>query len=99
MANFQLAETIIYQMGGFQKLRAFVNARNFTASDDSLTFKFSGSRKFNHVKIIYNFGLDLYDVEFIKVHGANVKRERHEMIYAESLVELFEHETGLFLHF
>lgn len=97
--NRDLIDTIINQMGGMGTLRAFVNARDFVGSEKGVMFKFSGSRKYNIVKIDYNCGLDLYEVEFIKVHGANIKSNRHEMIYADMLVELFENETGLYLHF
>ena len=99
MTNSNIANTIISQMGGFGVLRMFVNGRNFVVDDDSVVFKFSGSRKFNYCRIVYNYGMDLYEMQFIKVWNNKSKEEVLENVYCDMLVEIFENKTKLFLHF
>jgi hypothetical protein len=110
----EISMTILKQMGGTNRLKAFVNGRDFIYSKDGTTvFTFSLSKKANGVKIRLN-GNDLYDVEFVKVgfkyekiEGTNIKFKtatrktvsEHSDIYNDQLIELFERETGLYLHF
>ena len=92
MKNKQIAETIIRQMGGPGKLKAMVNARNFACNEKGdLTFKFSGSRKYNLVKVELT-PLDDYTIKFYK---NTTEKKIIEGIYNDQLKEIFEEETGL----
>jgi hypothetical protein len=99
MTDFTVATTICKQMGGISTLKMFVNARDFVSDYKSMMFKFSGSRKFNFCKVTYDYGMDLYTMSFIKIHGTSRKEEKIEGVYCDMLVSLFEEKTGLFLHF
>ena len=99
MTDFTIANTIISQMGGFGTLKLFVNGRNYMADDNSVMFKFSGSRKFNFCKIVYNYGMDEYEMHFIKIWGENKKVEVVNGVFCDTLVDTFEEKTGLYLHF
>ena len=53
----------------------------------------------NFVKIILN-GKDLYDVTFGSIHGTSYKvTKEYKDVYAASLKDIFERETGLYLSF
>ena len=99
MTDFTVANTIISQLGGFGTLKAFVNARSYVADNNSVMFKFSGSKKFNFCKIVYNYGLDEYEMNFIKIWGDRKKVETVNGVYCDMLVDIFEKKTGLYLHF
>ncbi|AVB12074.1 hypothetical protein P8807_09970 [Bacillus subtilis] len=60
-----VAETILTQLGGANKLSAMFGAKNFSFGEEDVTFSFQGCSKANMMKISLN-GKDLYDVEFIK---------------------------------
>jgi len=90
---------IINQMGGFNKLSIMINARCFVKDENSLTFKFSGSKLFNCLKIKLNES-DLYDLTFYKLGKMNIKKiEEYKNIYAENLISIFENKTNLLLSF
>lgn len=60
-----IPETIIQQLGGSARLKAFIGAYHiFKDSENAVVFKFKGSRKANYVKITLN-SMDLYDLEFM----------------------------------
>jgi len=92
----QTAETILSQLGG-HKFRVMTGAKNTAFdADGSLSFRLPRAENgINYVKITLN-GLDLYDVEFRRVHGRTntLKAEEHG-IYADMLRGLFERVTGL----
>jgi len=93
------AEITIQQLGGFGKLQAMVGANNFVQSKEEawVSFKFKGSKVANYIKIHLN-GNDLYDIEFGKIWGHKYKVvEKLDDVYFDSLVELFEKTTGLYL--
>lgn len=97
----QVAKTILSQMGGASKLALMIGAKNFVSGDNSVSFRWKAKskNKANAVRITLN-GKDLYDVEFIRIHGVNVKTiSEHNDIYADMLIELFETQTGLYLKF
>jgi len=79
---------------------AFVKGRDYLMlPGGGVTFKFSGNRKINYVRIRLN-GKDLYDLEFIKIHGTSVKvKAEANDVYADQLVDTFEKNTGLYLSF
>jgi hypothetical protein len=97
----QIAQTIIHQLGGSGKLKAMVNARGFIALKSGFQFKFSGSRKANGCKIIYNSGSDLYTFELWQIYpNSNRFKKVYSLtdVYFDILIELFESYTGLYLH-
>jgi len=96
-----IAETIASQMGGTGRLKLFIGAYDFFSCDDgqALCFKFKGSQKANYIKITLN-PMDTYDIQFKKIKDleADLVGELNG-IYCDQLVEIFEEQTGLFLHF
>lgn len=97
-------------MGGSNRLKLMIGASDFYSEDEgrTLTFRFKGSNKANCFKITLNYK-DLYDIKFIKVHRVNVKKllaGTHKLptvvytaedVYVDSVKELFERFTGLYL--
>lgn len=99
MADMTVANTIIRQMGGMGKLRAMVSASNFVGDDNSVQFKFKGSRKFNICKVTLN-ALDLYTFELYHFNSRTYelkKKYELENVYWDMLKPVFEKETGLYL--
>jgi len=87
----------IRQLGGAGRLKMMVGAENFVGSEKALSFKFTGSEKFSHVRISLN-EFDAYGVEFMKIRGTKIlNTETLDMVYADQLVEVFESKTGLYL--
>jgi len=103
----QTAETIFQQLGGKGRLTAFVAAKNFAFRNRPETeqveaqFKFKACNGRNTCKVIYNRCPDTYTVEFWNVRGVKTckKVSSFDNIYCDQLVELFENETKLYLHF
>jgi len=95
MSN-EIAQIIINQLGGFGKLKAMINARNFvTDGDYKLTFHFSGSRLFNAITIFLN-AMDTYDLRFMKLGKFDIIKElKTEGIYNDMLIDVFENTTKL----
>jgi hypothetical protein len=94
-----VANEIVRQIGGMGRISAMIAAHNFQATDNSVTFKFKGSRKANIIKITLN-SMDLYDLEFIKYSPSKytlttVKEENG--IYNDMLKDRIEQFTGLYL--
>jgi len=57
----KIAETIIGQLGGQNKLRMMTGAYNFIAHDNGVSFKIKNA-KANYIKILVT-GMDLYDLK------------------------------------
>ena len=102
----QTAETIFKQFGGQQKLKFFVGANNFTyhnrpeVEEVDATFNFKMCSKANTVKVIYHRCPDVYTLQFWKVTKSQNKLvNSYTHVYFDQLIELFEKETGLYLHF
>jgi hypothetical protein len=107
-----IAVTIIEQMGGAGKLKAFVGAKDFMRDDanNAVMFKHAkGKNKACHITIALN-AMDTYDVTFKQItrkkdkeYGVFLPHVKvvsvHEGIYCDMLVNLFESETGLYLSF
>ena len=94
-----ITRTIISQLGGSGRLNAMIGAKDFLSIEHGLSFKFTAKakNKSNYIKIILN-GNDLYDVTFGYARGFNYTvRSEHSDVYAESLIQLIERETELFL--
>ena len=105
MTDMTVANEIARQMGGTGRLKAFAGARDFVGSDDSLMFRWTAKaeNRANKLRVTLG-GDDLYVVEFFRMTRKGgvptaVPVSKHEGIYNDMLVELFETETKLFLHF
>lgn len=95
-----IAQTILAQLGGANRLKAMTGAHSFVAGERDLTFQFgrkSPRNQIKYVKIILTPD-DLYTVKFFQYK----KLEAIEVasisgIYADMLKTTIENETGLFL--
>lgn len=98
MSN-EVAKTILSQLGG-NKFIVMTGAKNFGAGENSLSMKIPRTKgkagSVTHVKITLN-SLDLYDVEYIRIHGMKMTTVyEDEGIYVDMLKESFETYTGLY---
>jgi len=92
-----VADEILRQLGGSNRLKAMVGAHSFRGDRNSLTFnlKARAKRGIRIIKIVLDPS-DTYNVEFWSV--APVKKvAEYEDVYAEGLLQLIERETGLAL--
>jgi hypothetical protein len=88
-----IAENILYQLGGSSLLTVTIQARNFKiGSNGSVTFRFSGFRGANRVRI-YLSDYDTYDMEFsyhhIRTDTITVRRT-YKYIHMDKMKEVFE---------
>lgn len=99
MTDLTIAKTILSQFGG-NKFIAMTGAKSFVGSENSLTFKIGrNSSKCNYVKVIYNYGKDLYEVEFLYVSTKGSKvLKKFEEVSAEDLQERFSEVTGMYTY-
>jgi len=92
--NVEIATEISKQIGG----GAFymLGAKNKVAVENGLSFRIRGSRKVNYIKIVLN-ALDLYDVEYGKIHGMNYKVVATDKgLYFDMLHKSIETNTELY---
>lgn len=95
----QIANTTLAQLGGSRRLSSMIGAKNFLSHElGELSFRFSGSRLWNYVKISLAPS-DTYTVQFCKIgRDYSVKfGAEHAGVYADGLRALFERETSLYL--
>jgi hypothetical protein len=94
-------EIILQQLGG-NRFVAMTGANSFCYdTDNTLIFKFRGSKKFNGCRITLN-GLDLYDMRFVKIGRAPTFKkvvEDVENVYCDQLQSIFTDKTGLYTTF
>ena len=93
-------ETILQQMGGARRLQAMIGAYNFITNGSDLSFSFPNRKrsKGNAVKVTYNEGSDLYDMDFFNLSVNGVKKvASFNGLFWEDLIETFENQTGLYL--
>lgn len=89
----QLANSI----NGAHRLIAMIGAKNLAKDENSVSFKFmrGAANKANYCKITLN-SMDLYDVEFGKIHGMNYKIiNQVSGLYDDQLFSHFQDETKL----
>jgi hypothetical protein len=95
MDKLQVAKTILFQMGGANRLSAMIGARYFAGGENNLTFQFRGSKIANLIRITLKPS-DTYTMEFFKTRGSDCKKvSEDEMIYCDMLRDVFEMATGL----
>jgi hypothetical protein len=100
VSDQEIAQTILQQLGG-SRFTTMTGAKSYTSIEKGLMFQLpSGFAKNGINKVrIYLTPQDTYTVEFWKI-GPKLKLSHistHENIYADSLRELFESQTGLYL--
>ena len=98
-----IASTIVRQLGGGRKLQMMIGLRQLINEPNGVTLVFPKPKHkgaVNRVRIKYDIGLDLYDMEFIRTHGRSVKVVKEfKSVYAEDLKDRFEDGTGLYIRF
>jgi hypothetical protein len=95
----EVAETILRQIGGGNRLRAMIGASGFIGSDTSLSFKWKAKAKngANALRIVLDPS-DTYTMHFYKLRaGKATELEKFDDIYSDMLREVFEDCTGLYL--
>lgn len=92
--NVQIANEIKRQLGNMTLM--MLGAKNLVAVDRGIRFRIRGSSKVNLIKITLT-GMDLYDVEYGKVHGTKYKVVATDKgIYNDMLHNSIEKHTGLY---
>lgn len=94
-----VGQTILEQLGG-KRFAVMTGSKNFVGGKDSLTFRVGRNPKGINVVKITLTPADMYDVEFIKARGVNVKvASESKEIFAEDLADVFFEGTGLYTSF
>ena len=91
----QIAQTILKQLGGNQRVAIMTGADQFLAGDRSLSFKFKNSKTANAVLITLERD-DTYTLKFTKIRGLKFTDVATvEGVYFDGLIDVFEKTTGL----
>lgn len=98
--NEHIADTIISQLGG-RKIFGMIGVKSAVRLQNGLQLRVSAkSQNKSNVVIIKLNGRDLYDVQFGYARGVGYTiRGEYNNVYCDTLIELFERETALYLHF
>jgi hypothetical protein len=99
-ASLQVAETILQQLGGARMLGMMCGCKDFGGTENSVQFKIgSNEKKVTLCRIVLDPS-DTYTVEFYAGRGLKI-RKVWEMsdVYADSLMDIFEAQTGMYLTF
>ena len=103
MADLEIAQTILAQLGGHRFL-SMTGARNLIGGENYLTFALpAGFAKdgINKIRITLDW-TDTYTFEALKIHrGPELKFDtivKMERVYAEDLQSIFTEVTGLDTH-
>ena len=99
MANLQVAETILQQLGG-RKFLVMTGAKNLVGGERTLSFQIGRNKTSGNGVMITLTQSDTYSVELIRVAKSQgiIKRTvlaRHEDIYNDQLQEVFTRMTEL----
>lgn len=96
--NREIAQTIVNQLGGMNRLVAFTGASNFAAINNGVSFRIKNA-KANYIKITLN-GSDLYDLEVGRIRGTTYKVVgKVNDLYYDMLKREIEKLTGMYLSF
>ena len=96
--NKEIAQTILNQIGGINRLVAFTGAYNFVAINNGVSFRIKNP-KANYIKITLN-GKDLYDLEVGRIRGTDYKVVGEQSdLYYDMLKSEIEKFTGMYLSF
>lgn len=101
--NMHIAEQILQQLGGTNRLTIMTGAKDFMAIDNGVQFRIGGgaNERINAIRIVLN-SLDTYDVEFGRIYKSKGmieydEKQRAHGIYNDMLVSLIERTTGMYL--
>ncbi len=99
-ANLQVAETILQQLGGAGRLRMFAGCKDFAGDENSVQFKVGkNEKKVTCCRIVLDAS-DTYTVVFYAGRSVNLKKVYEcSDVYNDSLVSIFEAQTGMYLSF
>ena len=92
-----VAKTILSQIRAIDPMATFAwGAKDFVNMGDGLKFRTSGMTPWKgHVYVKYNYGTDLYEIQFYRVRKAEIKMDKVlEDVYAEDLVRLIDDFVG-----
>lgn len=90
-----VAAEIFKHIGG-NKFMAITWAKNWIKWDNFLWFQLPNGKPANYVKIIYDSGNDLYDIEFNNVRGTTIKFiSKEKGIYVDQLLSIIESKTWI----
>ena len=94
-------KTLLNQMGGASKISAMTGAQIMadTAAATLVLKKQAGAKKITHLKVSYNEGTDLYDLQGFKYNRKTLQCPEVMSlsgIYAEDLKRTCEELTGLY---
>ena len=94
----EIGQEILRQLGG-NKFIVMTGAKNFVAGDNMLVFRIpKASKGINAVRITLT-SLDLYDIKFFRIYGADMKLvSEANGIYNDQLQNTFTAHTGLYTH-
>ena len=97
----EVTHTLLNQMGGAHRISAMTGARIVTdTAAATLVFKKQvGAKKITHLKVSYNYGTDLYDLQGFKYNRRTFACPEVlaiAEIYAEDLKRTCEEITGLY---
>jgi hypothetical protein len=93
-----IAKTIYQQMGG-RRMGAMIGVQQYINLPNGLGIKWPNKQRSrgNYVEVLLN-GKDLYDMTFYNVSRSGKKLvKKYADLYAESLVSVFEDQTGWYL--
>lgn len=99
----EIAQIILQQMGGTNRLVAMVGANGFTYgsidyngfTQPFVLFKFKMNPKMKSLRVIYEEGKDTYVMQFLGRTGKVIKEFGD--VYCDDLMDIFEETTGLYL--
>lgn len=87
-------DVLIDQLGGLDFLNA-IHARDLEKGKDYVSFLLPANiRNKNHIKIIYDFGMDLYVMEFYDYEDGTLQ-ERIEDVYFDMLQGIVNEVAGI----
>lgn len=92
-----IAQTILEQIKTIDRMALYAwGAKDFVNMGDGLKFKTSGMTPWKgQVYIKYNYGRDLYEIQFFRVRKAEIKVDKVlEDVYAEDLVSVIDSFVG-----
>lgn len=101
MSSQEIAKTILAQMGGTGKISAMLGTKQYVVIDHGVKFNWPSKErsKGNCVQITL-LPSDTYKMEFYNVSRTGFKLvKEYEDIYWDQLIEIFEKQTGYYLHF
>jgi hypothetical protein len=100
LSEGHISDTIVQQMGGFGRIKAMLGAKVMELSGGmgiGIRWPNKERSRGNYVEIRLEPS-DTYTMEFFSVSGSSKKSvKKYEDVYFDSLVDIFEKQTGWFL--